>query len=194
MYTDPLAASIVRRQAGERKAVFLDRDGVINVDHTYVHTKEKTDWVEGIFELCRYLRSAEYLLVVVTNQAGIARGYYTESLFLEYTRWVHGEFERHGAPLLATYYCPHHPDASLEAFRMICGCRKPAPGMIMEAAKHFDLALGGSVLIGDKLSDMEAAAAAGVGRRFLLSHPGSPVDTSLGVTRVASLSEVEKRI
>lgn len=194
MYADPVTVKMMKGQ-GHRKAAFLDRDGVINVDYAYVYSKEKTDWIEGIFELCRFLRDAGYWLVVVTNQAGIARGYYTEAQFLEYTRWIHGEFERHGAPLLATYYCPHHPEASVEVLRMTCRCRKPAPGMIIEAARYFDLALEGSLLIGDKLSDIEAGAAAGVGQRFLLSRPESFVSNhSLEVTQIVSLSEVRERI
>ena len=154
-----------------RKALFLDRDGVINVNYGYVHTAEQTDWVPGIFELCATARDAGYVLVVVTNQAGIARGYYSEAEFLDYTRWMHGEFAERGLEILATLYCPHHPEAGLGAFRTRCDCRKPAPGMFIVASEFLGLALGDSVMVGDKESDLVAASLAGVPKRFLID-PG----------------------
>jgi D-glycero-D-manno-heptose 1,7-bisphosphate phosphatase len=159
---DPEAAGLVGGRL-PRRALFLDRDGVMNVNHGYVHTPERTDWLPGIFELARTARSAGYLLIVVTNQAGIARGYYTEAQFGQYTRWVHERFMREGAPLLATYYCPHHPEAGLGELGVECGCRKPAPGMLESAIRRWGLDPGRSVLVGDQLSDMAAAAGAGVG-------------------------------
>lgn len=153
---------------GKRKALFLDRDGVINVNHGYVHTPEQTDWVPGIFEFCRMAQDAGYLLVVVTNQAGIARGYYSEEQFLDYTRWVHEQFESRGVPLLATYYCPHHPDAGVEPWRLDCECRKPQPGMLLAAKARFGLSMQDSVLVGDQPSDLAAAAAAGVPRAIMV--------------------------
>ncbi len=156
-----------------RKALFLDRDGVINVNHGYVCSPERTDWVPGIFELCAVARDAGYVLVVVTNQAGIARAYYTEAEFLEYTRWMHHEFAVRSLEILATVYCPHHPDAGLGEWRVACECRKPAPGMFTFARRALGLALGLSVMVGDKDSDLVAASGGGVGKGFLL-HPGHP--------------------
>jgi len=153
---------------GERKALFLDRDGVINVNHGYVHTPEQTDWVPGIFEFCGMAQDAGYLLVVVTNQAGIARGYYSEEQFLDYTRWVHEQFASRGVSLLATYYCPHHPDAGVEPWRLDCECRKPHPGMLLAAKARFGLSMQDSVLVGDQPSDLAAAAAAGVPRAIMV--------------------------
>ena len=147
-----------------QRALFLDRDGVINVNHGYVHTPERTEWVQGIFGLARTARAAGYAIVVVTNQAGIARGYYSRTQFEDYTRWVHERFSHEGAPLLATFYCPHHPDAGIGELKVACGCRKPAPGMILEAARRYRLDLAASVMLGDKPSDAEAARAAGIGR------------------------------
>ena len=92
-----------------RKALFLDRDGVINVDHGYVCTPERTEFIDGIFELCRAARQAGHLLVVVTNQAGIGRGYYSEQQFIDYMDWMRAEFEQRGTTLDAVYHCPHHP-------------------------------------------------------------------------------------
>lgn len=151
-----------------RKALFMDRDGVINVNHGYVHTAEQTDWVPGIFELCATARDAGYALIVVTNQAGIARGYYSEADFLDYTRWMHGEFAERGLEILATLYCPHHPDAGLGALRTECNCRKPAPGLFLAAIERFDLSPDDSVMIGDKESDLIAASRAGVSKAFLV--------------------------
>jgi D-glycero-D-manno-heptose 1,7-bisphosphate phosphatase len=145
------------------KALFLDRDGVINVDHGYVCTPERTEFVGGIFELCHVARQTDHFLVVITNQAGIARGYYSEQQFLEYTDWMRGVFQQHGTPLDAVYYCPHHPTGGVGEYRRECDCRKPAPGMILSAQRDLSLDLGRSTLVGDKDSDVEAGVAAGVG-------------------------------
>lgn len=158
---------------GPRRALFLDRDGVVNANHGYVHTPEQTDWIPGIFELARVARGRGYLLVVVTNQAGIGRGYYTVAQFQDYTRWMHAQFAAQGAPLAATYYCPHHPQAAVGALKAACGCRKPAPGMLLRAAADLDIDLATSLLLGDALSDIEAAAAAGVGLAILCRDGGS---------------------
>jgi len=146
-----------------RKALFLDRDGVINVNHGYVHTAEQTDWVQGIFELCKTARDADFNLIVVTNQAGIARGYYDEATFVAYTRWLHQQFRRKGVPLLATYFCPHHPEAGVGQWQVDCVYRKPNPGMILAAAERFGLDLSVSVMVGDMPSDRQAAQFSGVG-------------------------------
>lgn len=167
-YLDPRADKLLAALPAPRKALFLDRDGVINVDRGYVHKPEDTEWVPGIFELCANAQQAGYLLVVVTNQAGIARGYYTEATFLDFTRWMHEQFAVRCVPLTATYYCPHHPDAGLGELRISCECRKPRPGMILASAQQLDLRLSNSMLIGDTSSDMQAAASAGLGASFLI--------------------------
>ncbi|MET3928974.1 D-glycero-D-manno-heptose 1,7-bisphosphate phosphatase [Lysobacter sp. OAE881] len=145
-----------------RRALFLDRDGVINADHGYVHRPEDTEWIPGVFNLCRVAIDVGALIIVVTNQAGIARGYYSEQQFLDYTGWVHGQFASHEIVLQATCYCPHHPDAPDPALRL-CSCRKPLPGMILEAARRYRIDLGASALLGDKPWDVQAGQAAGVG-------------------------------
>jgi len=157
-----------------RPALFLDRDGVINVDHGYVHRQEDTEWIPGIFELVALARGSGYVPVVVTNQAGIARGIYSEERFLDYTRWVHSVFRTHGVSLAATYYCPHHPTAGKGAYMLRCGCRKPAPGMLLAAASDLGLDLAKSALLGDKDSDLEAGRAAGVPRTFKMGHGSAP--------------------
>jgi D-glycero-D-manno-heptose 1,7-bisphosphate phosphatase len=172
-YVDPSAETLLAALPTPRKALFLDRDGVININHGYVHTPARTEWVPGIFDRVRDARAAGYLPIVVTNQAGIGRGYYDERAFLAYSAWMHERFSEQGAPLLATYWCPHHAEAGQGEYRIDCGCRKPAPGMLLAAAQAFDLDLPGSVLIGDKASDLEAGRAAGLTRVQLVASDGS---------------------
>jgi D-glycero-D-manno-heptose 1,7-bisphosphate phosphatase len=172
-YLDPRADELLAAVPAPRKALFLDRDGVINVNHGYVHAVAQTDWVPGIFEFCATARGAGYALVVVTNQAGIARGYYSEAEFLDYTRWMHREFAERGVDILATFHCPHHPTAGSDDLRCECNCRKPAPGLFLAAIARFGLAAGESVMVGDKESDLLAATKAGVPRGFLVD-PGKP--------------------
>lgn len=167
-FVDPGAAAMLEGWGPPRKALFLDRDGVLNVDRNYVHTIAQTEWLPGIFDRVRQAHADGFLPIVVTNQAGIARGFYDEATFLDYTRWVHGEFAARGAPLLATFFCPHHPRHGRGAYLRECRCRKPAPGMILAAAAEFAIDLSASVLIGDKASDIEAAVAAGVGSSRLV--------------------------
>lgn len=155
-----------------RRALFLDRDGVINVDHGYVHTPEKFEFVDGIFELCRAARQFGYLLVVVTNQAGIGRGYYGEDDFHCLSGWMCEQFRMRGADIAKVYFCPDHPEHGIGRYRRESPMRKPNPGMILAAAADFDLDLASSLLVGDKISDIDAGRAAGVGCN-LLFEPGA---------------------
>ncbi|TNY25747.1 D,D-heptose 1,7-bisphosphate phosphatase [Fulvimonas soli] len=157
-----------------RKALFLDRDGVINVDHGYVCSPERTEFLDGIFELVAAANRRGLAVVVATNQAGIARGYYTEQDFHAYMAWVRAQFRRHDARIDAVYHCPHHPTAGLGAYLRACACRKPAPGMLLAAQRDLGLDLGASLLVGDKPSDIEAGRAAGVGRNLLLGSEAVP--------------------
>lgn len=192
----PVAAPIVTEtpgaagltKAGPRRALFLDRDGVINVNHGYVHTPEQTDWVPGIFALARAARRAGFVLIVATNQAGIARGYYTQEQFGRYTRWMHARFADEGAPLLATYYCPHHPDAGVGHLRAECNCRKPKPGMLLRAIDDFGLDANESLFVGDRVSDIQAARAAGVRTCWLLQEEAGKLEKDApGLMQVRSL-------
>lgn len=151
------------RPSAPRRWLLLDRDGVINVNFGYVHTPEATEWVDGIFDLCRAAQAAGFGLVVVTNQAGIGRGLYSESQFAEYTLWMMDQLMTQGIDILRVYYCPHHPVAGQGEYRVDCECRKPRPGMILAAAADLGMDLSTAVMIGDKASDMLAARAAGVG-------------------------------
>lgn len=166
-YLDPVADALLAAASAPRKALFLDRDGVININHGYVHTPADTDWVPGIFELAADAHARGYLPIVVTNQAGIGRGLYDEAMFLDYTAWMHAQFAARGTPLLATFWCPHHPDEGLGDYRVDCDCRKPRPGMLRGGITRFGIDPARSLMIGDKQGDLDAAAAAGVPARLL---------------------------
>lgn len=166
-YLDPGADALLVVASSPRKALFLDRDGVINVNHGYVHSPANTDWVPGIFELVAAAHARGFLPIVITNQAGIGRGLYDEAAFLDYTAWMHAQFAARGTTLLATYWCPHHPEAGVGDYRVDCDCRKPRPGMLREAIARFDIDPMRSLMIGDKQGDLDAAAAAGVPSRLL---------------------------
>lgn len=166
-YVDPSADLQLAAMPEPRKALFLDRDGVININHGYVHTPDNTDWVPGIFELVADAHARGYLSIVVTNQAGIGRGLYDEAAFLDYSAWIHAQFAARGTPLLATFWCPHHPDAGLGDYRVDCDCRKPRPGMLRAAIARFGIDPAQSLMVGDKQGDLDAAAAADVPARLL---------------------------
>jgi D-glycero-D-manno-heptose 1,7-bisphosphate phosphatase len=157
-----------------RAALFLDRDGVINVDHGYVCSPERTEFIDGIFELVAAANRRGLVVVVITNQAGIARGYYTEQDFHRYMAWVREQFHLRNARLDAVYHCPHHPSAGIGEYLRVCDCRKPAPGMLLAAQRELGLDLGASLLIGDTPTDIEAGQSAGVGRNLLLGSGALP--------------------
>jgi D-glycero-D-manno-heptose 1,7-bisphosphate phosphatase len=148
-------------------ALFLDRDGVINIDHGHVHRIENFDFIPGIFELVREARRYGYRPVVVTNQAGIGRGIYSEAQFAELTRWMLGCFSDNDAAIDAVYHCPYHPEHGIGPYRQSSYDRKPQPGMLLRAAQDLDLDLQRSLMVGDHATDIEAAHAAGVEHRFL---------------------------
>jgi D-glycero-D-manno-heptose 1,7-bisphosphate phosphatase len=161
-----------RSGAAPRSAAFLDRDGVINVDHGYVYRREDFVFVPGVLEGARRLHDLGYALVVVTNQSGIGRGLYTEQDFIELTEWMKQSFCAAGAPIAGVYFCPHHPTEALADYRTDCQCRKPRPGMLLKAAEELGLHLASSAMFGDRTSDLEAARAAGVPTRVLLATDG----------------------
>lgn len=152
-----------------RAAIFLDRDGVINHNHGYVHKRENFDFIDGIFDVARRAHELNYRLIVITNQAGIGRGYYTEDEFHHLTDWMCEQFLAEGAPIDRVYFSPYHPTAGIGIYLKDDYSRKPNPGMIFQARKDLDIELEGSVLIGDKASDIRAGIAAGIGTNILLS-------------------------
>ncbi|MGP9799930.1 D-glycero-beta-D-manno-heptose 1,7-bisphosphate 7-phosphatase [Rheinheimera sp. NSM] len=154
--------------SGIRKAAFLDRDGVINIDHGYVSQPEQFEFIDGVFDACRHIQQQGYLLIVVTNQSGIGRGYYNEQQFHNLTDWMKAQFQSHGVTITDVFFCPHHPVKANPPYQIDCDCRKPAPGMLLQAINKHKLDPGQSLMLGDKKADMQAAKAAGVKRKVLV--------------------------
>ena len=145
----------------ERRAVFLDRDGTINVDKDYLHRVEDFEFIPGAVEAIRLLKESGFLVLVVTNQSGIGRGYYDEAALERIHRHMADELARSGASVDGCYFCPHHPHHGTGEYRVACACRKPLPGMLLQAAADWGVDLSASYMIGDKLADVEAGIKAG---------------------------------
>jgi D-glycero-D-manno-heptose 1,7-bisphosphate phosphatase len=148
-----------------KKAIFLDRDGVINVDKGYVYKIDDFEFMKGIFDALLALQKAGYLLIIVTNQSGIGRGYFSEKAYKKLTDWMLGEFKKKDIFISKVYHCPHTPEEK-------CKCRKPMPGMLLRAIDEFNIDSNSSWMIGDKRSDMEAGKRAGVKKCLLVEHDG----------------------
>src|SRR5450830_316763 len=175
-------------------ALFLDRDGVINIDKAYVHKPEDCEFVEGIFSLVSRANKLGYKVIIVTNQAGIARGYYSEEQFLQFSAWMRQQFEINNAHIDMIYFCPHHPVHGKGEYMKECDCRKPEPGMFLRAKKEFDIDMQSSLMVGDNYSDLEAAKKAGVDKLFLLSHATpaeSDMRSHLNASVVDTLAKIE---
>ncbi|WP_147195457.1 D-glycero-beta-D-manno-heptose 1,7-bisphosphate 7-phosphatase [Pantoea sp. MBD-2R] len=155
-------------------AIFLDRDGTINVDHGYVHESDNFQFIDGVIDAMRELKKMGYALVMVTNQSGIARGIFTEDTFMHLTEWMDWSLADREIDLDGIYYCPHHPEAIVEEYRQECDCRKPQPGMLLSAQKELNIDMAASYMVGDKIDDMLAGKAAGVGIKVLV-RSGKPV-------------------
>ena len=167
-----------------RPALFLDRDGVINVDHGYVHRIDEFEFLPGIFDLVRFaVHELGWPVIVVTNQAGIGRGLFDEQAFESLTIWMCERFGRERAPLSKVYHCPYHPELGIGEYRRDHPWRKPNPGMVLKAQSDFNLDVPGSVLIGDKPTDIQCAKAAGIGVPIILApdSQGRPVLPALSV-------------
>ncbi|GHA25546.1 D-glycero-beta-D-manno-heptose 1,7-bisphosphate 7-phosphatase [Oceanisphaera arctica] len=149
-------------------AIFLDRDGVINQDTGYVSHSDDFIFIDGVIGAMKQLKQKGYQLVVVTNQSGIARGLFSEDDFIRLTEWMDWSLADRGVDLDGIYFCPHHPTEGSGPETQVCDCRKPAPGMFLEAAQELNINLADSYMVGDKVSDMKAAEAAGVGHKILV--------------------------
>jgi D-glycero-D-manno-heptose 1,7-bisphosphate phosphatase len=145
-----------------RPAVFLDRDGVLNVDTGYPHRPEQIAWIEGAHQAVKAFNDAGYLVFVVTNQAGVGHGLYDEDAVRYLHRWMNAELRKNGAHVDDWRYCPYHPEARLAAYRGVHPWRKPAPGMLLDLMQHRPVNAGRSLLLGDRKSDLEAARNAGI--------------------------------
>ena len=173
------------------RALFLDRDGVINVNHGYVHKPQDFEFIDGIFDICRAAIQKGYLLIVVTNQAGIGRGYYSEETFHELTSWMCDQFKNQGITITKVYWCPDHPEHGIGVYKRESENRKPAPGMILNAAKEFNIDLKASILIGDSASDIQAGLAAGVGNNILFEPTGNKINDDKNNYIICKLKKLE---
>lgn len=153
-----------------KKAIFLDRDGVINVEKEYLYKAEDFEFIDGVLEACKVYIEKGYIIIVITNQSGIGRGYYTQSDFEKLTIFMKNEFAKHGVEISNVYHCPHAPDVN-------CACRKPNIGMISNALEEFDIDLSTSWLFGDKESDIQTAINAGIAH-YALIRTGHKIDES----------------
>lgn len=151
-----------------KRAAFLDRDGVVNREVGYLHRWEDFEFLPGVLGAMRRLHAAGYALVIVTNQSGIARGYYTEADYQALTAQLRNALAAAGCPAAGIYHCPHHPAGTVAAYARECDCRKPRPGLLLQAARELQLDLPASLMVGDKLADAQAGRAAGVGRVCLV--------------------------
>jgi len=162
-----------------QRGVFLDRDGTINEEVEYLSNVDQLKLIDGVTEAIRLLNNAGYKVVVITNQSGIARGYITEAQ----VKTIHTELEKmlqkENAYIDGIYYCPHHPDADVDAYKVDCDCRKPKRGMLEQAAKDLDIDLKNSFVIGDKLSDLGAGAAAGCRKILVRTGYGKEMEKEL---------------
>ena len=170
--------------------MFLDRDGVINLNHGYVHDTERFEFIDGIFEVARAAHASGYKLIVITNQSGIGRGYYSEPQFHQLTEWMCNKFLNAGAPIEKVYFSPFHPTAGYGAYKKDDVSRKPRPGMIHQAKLEINLDLRSSILIGDKASDIQAGIVAGVGLNILFAQKQPYELRGLPYQAISNLREV----
>ena len=176
------------------KAFFLDRDGVINIDHGYLSKPEQFDFNPGVFDACKLIKNAGYAIIIVTNQSGIARGYFSEQAFLQLNNWMLEQFAQKGINIDKVYYCPHHAKNGQGHYLLDCDCRKPKPGMLLKAKEAFDIDMANSVIVGDKVSDMEAGKSAGVRTGYLISSDYHELQHLEGVTVTDSLLSAVRHV
>ena len=170
------------------KTIFLDRDGVINKEVNYLYKIADFEFIEGIFEACKYFQQLGFEIIIVTNQSGIARGYYTEGDYESITQWMVKQFENKGITILDIYHCPHGQDST-------CDCRKPKPGMFLDAKSKHNVDMERSWMIGDKEVDIEAANSAGI-HNTILVRSGHIIDETISLAAyfIDSIKESKKVI
>ena len=174
-----------------QRALFLDRDGVVNVEVGYLYRAEEVLFVDGIFSLCRTAMKLGYRLIVVTNQAGIARGYYTEADFHALMGFIQAQLRAEQIELDAVYHCPYHPEHGVGPYKREHEDRKPGTGMLRRGAREFGLSLADSIMVGDRCSDIAAANAAGLRQAFLI-HGTEPSTCTGNYLKIETLTEVEQ--
>ena len=143
------------------KTIFLDRDGVINKDIGYLYKIADCEFIDGIFDACTYFQSLGYKIIIITNQSGISKGFYNHNDFMDLTSWMVSHFAKHNINILDVFHCPHSP-------KSYCSCRKPKPGMLIEARNKYNIDMAQSWMIGDKEIDSDAAISAGISKTILV--------------------------
>ncbi len=174
-----------------RAAIFIDRDGTINVEKNYLHRVEDWEWIPGSVDAIRAFNNAGFLVIVISNQAGVARGLYSETDIHRLHAHVSSELVRRGARIDAYYYCPHHPGFGKDRD---CTCRKPLPGLILKAQKDFDIDLSNSWMVGDTANDVKAGSAAGVRCILVATGYGSEERAKLGAVPYAENLQVASQL
>lgn len=144
------------------KAIFLDRDGTLNIEKNYLYKKEDFEFIKGMPEAIKKWNELGYKVVVVTNQSGVARGYYTEKDVVNLHTYINDLLMESGAHIDAFYYCPHHPIYGIGKYKVECNCRKPNIGLFIKAIKDFDINVDKSFFFGDKESDLKAGVNLGI--------------------------------
>lgn len=174
----------------QTRLIFLDRDGVINYDRGYVGQVSEFEFIKPVFAVMQQFVNEGFLPVVVTNQSGIGRGYYSENAFHAVSQYMQQIFKHHQLPYVPVYYCPHHPTAAKSEYLQDCNCRKPAPGMLLQAAQDLHANLSHSVLLGDSWRDMEAGAAAGLPAQCFINNQ-KPLQPILHKSRIFHAESVQ---
>lgn len=169
------------------KALFLDRDGVINKEYNYVYKKDNFIFIKDIFSSCRYFQNLGFLIIVVTNQSGIARNMYTAKDFEDLSKWMIHKFEQEDVIISDIFFCPHHPDYSVGE----CYCRKPKPGLFLDAIEKHSIDVNESIMIGDKISDLIASNDAGIAHNFMV-ETGHTLDKNDEFLVFKNTSEIVK--
>lgn len=171
------------------KALFLDRDGIINIDKGYIHKPEDVEFCKGIFQFMKTASALGFMLFVITNQAGVARGMYEEADVTRLHEWMDAQIKKHGINIKKYYHCPHHPE-----FTGACSCRKPETGMVEQAASEYGIDLSSSVIIGDKKSDVRTGKNAGMAYTILVSGKYEQQSAAEADFFASDLYEAEKAL
>jgi D-glycero-D-manno-heptose 1,7-bisphosphate phosphatase len=170
------------------KTIFLDRDGVINKDFSYVYKVADFEFIDGIFDVCIYFQNLGYNIIIVTNQSGISRGYYSENDFQNLTNWMLGQFKKNDINILDIFHCPHSPDSN-------CDCRKPNPGMLLNARHKHNIDMKKSWIIGDKEADIIAGISSGLSNTILVNNFNTVyVNHSKAKFIIESIKQIKKII
>lgn len=186
----------------KNKALFLDRDGVINIDNGYVYKINEYEFIDGIFEFVKIFYDLGYKIIIVTNQSGIGRGYFTEADFEVIMKFVKETFLKKNIKIDKVYHCPHHPTEGIGLYKKNCNFRKPNPGMILDAVNQFNIDASNSILVGDSLSDINAGISSKIGKNFLLNFTNSNMkkkyleieETNKGVFLCNSFKDIYNKI